>query len=1729
MEPGAHRRTSSGPFQSPSSINAVPQIFGAYGPDGSPIPPALPGPIFPHDPASASPDESSADAKRRRIAKACDMCRKKKIKCDGKMPSCTHCLNYKTECIFTQVEKKRNPPKGAKYIEGLENRLGRMESLLRLSGLISDEDDGRTDLGTLEKRLADRSLGSKSPLSEVGNGSMSEERRSSSESHRHAATTNGESTSPPTTVATPDGGKKNGEEVEALSDMMCSLVTNNCGSSSGFSIFSPKGFQWVNEKVGDSSFQDMFVSASADDKQWIQWKPEVFNDIFVRRTFQPLPPKEEALSLLKDFFENFNCMFPLFHEPTFMRLVDQHYSRESHHGSGWWASLNTALAIAHRLRVMSHLVPTDEDQKAWGYLKNALSVMSELTMRNTDLMSVQALLGMSLFLQGTPNPQPSFFMVAAAIRLSHSIGLHKRSSGFNLTPVEIEQRKRVFWIGYMVDKDICLRSGRPPAQDDDDYNVELPSEDPDDDIGNIPLGDGKGKVNLFRLMCTFALIESKVYRQLYSAKASKRSDGELLNTIGELDNELEEWKNGIPIDIRPEYEIKASHTPLVLHIVVLHFAYFNCLTTIHRMSVHHGYWTSRLSNFAIQGLNARPLNPRVFSSAALCVSAARSSIQLLKFMPQGDFSLIIYFPVSSLVTLFANILQNPQDARARADVRLMNSVVTFLSMLSTDEENSTVKRMLSFCSEFERIAKVVIERADKETSSRRKRKTEDMSKPTDSPLAPKANVGPPAPAVTPAPGFSPGANVDMNFTPMMDTFAANGDTSWMSDFSSGEVQNLMTPASGLTPGFTGVLSPSNLEDTSMNMGAFQQVQQPFVPPDLWQMLEWDWGGDLTGNSYPHRVAILTTDFKAPQSRRYASAGRQNPQDPKNDGDKSQKQEPSPHPIKQRARPTPEQKSPPGFENFYHTPNPMSPKSPIPAKSDDDASPSHTASKLTPEEEKLIDEWVSKMTQNVPKDMAKTIHAAFDAMKKEGIPPEVREILDETKAGKALDLATVTKLVRISTTSGWKAARAAVNKDQTGPSTAGDGATPPPPPPPPPNGGKLDGANKGDKKQQPNISDVFKVDTGSLIMTALVLYIIYTLGPAGENAREITWQEFRTTFFDKGLVEKLTVVNGNRVRVDLHRQATAQMYPESPASQPNFHYYFTIGSVEAFERRLDEAQRELGIPSSERIPVAYTEQVGWLVTLFNFGPTLLLVGTILYMSRRASGGAGGQSGIFGIGKSRAKMYNHETDIKVKFKDVAGMDEAKQEIMEFVSFLKEPGMYQRLGAKIPRGAILSGPPGTGKTLLAKATAGESSVPFFSVTGSEFVEMFVGVGPSRVRDLFAKARKNSPCIIFIDEIDAIGKSRAKQSFGGGNDERESTLNQILTEMDGFNTTEQVVVLAGTNRPDVLDKALMRPGRFDRHIAIDRPTMEGRKQIFKVHVKKIVIGDEEEFLAGRVAALTPGFSGADIANCVNEAALIAARTNAQAVEMKHFEQAIERVIGGLEKKSLVLNPEEKRTVAYHEAGHAICGWYFKYADPLLKVSIMPRGQGALGYAQYLPQGDTYLMNVNQLMDRMAMTLGGRVSEELHFETVTSGASDDFRKVTGMATAMVTKWGMSSKIGYIYYQEQEERFQKPFSEETAKNIDSEVRRIVDEAYKQCRDLLTEKKDEVGKVAEELLSKEVLGRDDMIRLLGKRPFEDNQEFSKYFGAPAPVPGKKSAPPPFPQEGTDPPPEVPTPA
>ncbi|KAG0164804.1 AAA ATPase afg3 [Apophysomyces sp. BC1015] len=632
----------------------------------------------------------------------------------------------------------------------------------------------------------------------------------------------------------------------------------------------------------------------------------------------------------------------------------------------------------------------------------------------------------------------------------------------------------------------------------------------------------------------------------------------------------------------------------------------------------------------------------------------------------------------------------------------------------------------------------------------------------------------------------------------------------------------------------------------------------------------------------------------------------------------------------------------------------------------------------------------------------------------------------------------------------------------------------------------------------------EINVNMVLGTAVGTWLLWKVTAPADNSREITWQGFRTSLLDKGLVDRLAVVNRNRVRVHLRPEAG------SLGVSPQQTYYFSIGSVDGFERKLDDAQAELGIPSSERIPVSYQDEISVLNTALHFAPTMLLIGVLYYISKRGPGGGG--QGLFGIGKSKAKMINQETEVKVKFKDVAGADEAKEEIMEFVKFLKNPAAYERLGATIPKGAILSGPPGTGKTLLAKATAGEAGVPFLSVSGSEFVEMFVGVGPSRVRDLFATAKKNAPCIIFVDEIDAIGKARGKGGQMGGNDERESTLNQLLVEMDGFGSSEHVVVLAGTNRPDVLDPALMRPGRFDRHVAIDRPDIGGRAQIFIVHLKPIKTNEDRTRLSRKLAALTPGFSGADIHNVCNEAALIAARHQKDEVDEADFEQAIERVIAGLEKKSRVLSPEEKKTVAYHEAGHAVAGWYLQHADPLLKVSIIPRGVAALGYAQYLPK-DQYLYSEKQLLDRMCMTLGGRVSEQIFFESVTTGAHDDLQKVTKMAYAQVTTYGMNDKVGPLSFNDPqaEQQFQKPFSEATGALIDSETRKLVNDAYTRTVNLLTERRADVEKVAKLLLEKEVITREDVENLLGKRPFVEKTVYDEY------VRKQTSSPPPFPED------------
>lgn len=604
-------------------------------------------------------------------------------------------------------------------------------------------------------------------------------------------------------------------------------------------------------------------------------------------------------------------------------------------------------------------------------------------------------------------------------------------------------------------------------------------------------------------------------------------------------------------------------------------------------------------------------------------------------------------------------------------------------------------------------------------------------------------------------------------------------------------------------------------------------------------------------------------------------------------------------------------------------------------------------------------------------------------------------------------------------------------------------------------------------------------------------LMVMLYATAESEHEITFQEFSANFLRQNLVSKVRVINNRTAVIELNANGLSR-HP-GPGN-----YFFSVGSVETFERNLKAVQDEYKTPEQLRVPVVYVKEGSMAKMLVNFLPTLLFLGAIYYMTKKASIGVGGP---MSFGKSTAKKFNQETNVKTKFKDVAGMDEAKVEVMEFVKFLQNPGKYEKLGAKIPRGAILSGPPGTGKTLIARATAGEANVPFYSVSGSEFVEMFVGVGASRVRDLFKTARENAPSIVFVDEIDAIGKQRSKGKASGANDERETTLNQLLVEMDGFDTSDHVVVLAGTNRPDILDKALLRPGRFDRHISIDNPELEGRKDIFKVHLKKITLKEDiDPDLAGRLATLTPGFSGADIANVCNEAALIAARFNAKSVGLRHFELAIERVIGGVEKKSKLLSPEEKKVVAYHEAGHAVCGWFLEHAVPLLKVSIIPRGLGVLGYAQYLP-ADQYLMSTLDLYDRMVMTLGGRVSEELNFSSVTGGAHDDFKKVTNIAQSMVLRFGMSPKVGMVNYADtqSQDSLAKPFSDQTNKIVDSEVKRIVQDCHDRCTKLLTEKSKEVELVAQELLKKEFITREDMIRLLGKRPFpEKNDAFDKYL-------------------------------
>ena len=615
-----------------------------------------------------------------------------------------------------------------------------------------------------------------------------------------------------------------------------------------------------------------------------------------------------------------------------------------------------------------------------------------------------------------------------------------------------------------------------------------------------------------------------------------------------------------------------------------------------------------------------------------------------------------------------------------------------------------------------------------------------------------------------------------------------------------------------------------------------------------------------------------------------------------------------------------------------------------------------------------------------------------------------------------------------------------------------------------------------------------------IVIALVLLGLQFLNP-GSAAKTISWKEF-TALASKGEVEKLVGYKQDDLYVmEVHlteKAMESEKYREfrnksfgGPRNNP---YYFTESSPESLENRLkDWAIKD----KKDEIAVQWESRHSWFSDALGFLlPTLLLVGLWFLLFRRVASGGGPGGQIFNIGKSKATLFDKNTKVNITFNDVAGLEEAKVEVMEVVDFLKNPKKYTALGGKIPKGVLLVGPPGTGKTLLAKAVAGEAQVPFFTLSGSDFVEMFVGVGASRVRDLFKQAREKAPCIIFIDEIDAVGRSRGKNQIMGGNDERESTLNQLLVEMDGFSTDLGIIMMAATNRPDVLDPALLRPGRFDRQISIDRPDLIGREQIFKVHLKALKLAAEVD--AHKLAEQTPGFAGAEIANVCNEAALIAARTDKKEVEMIDFNAAIDRVIGGLEKKNKIISPEEKKIVAYHEAGHAVVGWFLDSTDPLVKVSIVPRGVAALGYAQYLPK-EQYLYTTEQLLDTMCMTLGGRAAEEVVFGRISTGAQNDLERITRVAYGMVTLYGMSKAVGPISFNDTqgEYQFRKPYSEETALLIDQEVRAIIDKAYQQTLALVRSKRAILEAIAQELLAKEVIFQVDLERLAGPRPFEND--------------------------------------
>jgi len=605
----------------------------------------------------------------------------------------------------------------------------------------------------------------------------------------------------------------------------------------------------------------------------------------------------------------------------------------------------------------------------------------------------------------------------------------------------------------------------------------------------------------------------------------------------------------------------------------------------------------------------------------------------------------------------------------------------------------------------------------------------------------------------------------------------------------------------------------------------------------------------------------------------------------------------------------------------------------------------------------------------------------------------------------------------------------------------------------------------------------------------------------------SWQSVSKTnissfekYLNAGDVSQVVVIrNKSSVRVTLTPDALSKsdhkdvigknLLGQDNSSGP--HYQFEVGSLELFEEKLEKA-RANGVPFRLEF---ITVENRWADTLIGFLPIIIIIGVWIFLMRRMSGGAGGGAGgqIFNIGKSKAKLFDKNTDVKTTFKDVAGLEGAKEEIQEIVDFLKNPSKYTVLGGKIPKGALLVGSPGTGKTLLAKAVAGEAKVPFFSLSGSDFVEMFVGVGASRVRDLFKQAKDKSPAIIFIDEIDAIGRARGKSNMTGSNDERENTLNQLLTEMDGFGTDTNVIVLAATNRADVLDKALMRAGRFDRQIYVDLPDLNERKEIFKVHLKpiKAIKSLDVDFLAKQ----TPGFSGADIANVCNEAALIAARGNKKTVGKQDFLDAVDRIVGGLEKKNKIITPEEKKTIAYHEAGHALVSWLLEHAAPLVKVTIVPRGQ-SLGAAWYLPE-ERQIVRTEQMLDEMCATLGGRAAEKVMFDKISTGALSDLEKVTKQARAMVSVYGLNDAIGNLTYYDStgqsEYNFSKPYSEETAQKIDHEISGIIEKQYARAIEILNLSKNKLIELAERLLEKEVIFKDDLETILGKRPFKTNSE------------------------------------